>query len=386
MVSFLINNLRVLHDHAILFTLLITLTYSCSDLQSDNTGWGERSGFVTTIDVQKSDRFLFMDSLFNDYNIIKLADIEKGVIGNIDQVIISDTTIIVLDAFLSKSIFIFHTDGRFIRKLGQTGSGPGEYVKPISIDLDQDTLYVYDSGNGRIHKYLLDGEFVGYGPNARDIQIIPSAVSHIDEKYIFFSPYGDGLSNENYLLNIINYDSKLIYSDVPSKDINNLRINFGKSIYKNGDEIFFCQLLNDSLYSLNTKTLEISTPYVLNFKNDLLTALEFRTLSSNKSMGIITELMNVNKTIGIVKVYSNNQYHWLQYLLKGNLVNLVIDRSTNKARVFDYLAQAGNNSFSLSSPIGSLEDNFIFYNSSEVLESTFDLNNTGSGYLILAKK
>lgn len=55
----------------------------------------------------------------------------------------------------------FTSDGQFITKWGEEGSGPGQFDYPNGIAVDNlGNVYVADFGNGRIQKFTLDGTYL----------------------------------------------------------------------------------------------------------------------------------------------------------------------------------------------------------------------------------
>lgn len=58
---------------------------------------------------------------------------------------------------------VFSESGKFIRKIGRSGQGPGEIntVFQITIDSQNGILFCNDQGNGRISSFDINGEFKG---------------------------------------------------------------------------------------------------------------------------------------------------------------------------------------------------------------------------------
>lgn len=59
-------------------------------------------------------------------------------------------------------IQVFDRTGRFVRRFGEAGSGPGRFRNPrcVHVDTPTQSVYVTDYDNGRIQKFDLSGRFV----------------------------------------------------------------------------------------------------------------------------------------------------------------------------------------------------------------------------------
>ncbi len=93
---------------------------------------------------------------FKQLRLIGDDDTENYMFFVIDSAIIGpNKSLYVVDR---KGLFIsqYSWDGKFIRKKGQKGVGPGDYVRPTSLQYYQDHLYVMDFYNGRFAKISLD--------------------------------------------------------------------------------------------------------------------------------------------------------------------------------------------------------------------------------------
>jgi hypothetical protein len=61
---------------------------------------------------------------------------EDCMIGMIHELQVFDGCIYILDRAITKSLFVFDMEGRFIKKIGCFGNGPGEFIQPVDITLD----------------------------------------------------------------------------------------------------------------------------------------------------------------------------------------------------------------------------------------------------------
>lgn len=67
---------------------------------------------------------------------------------------------IIADGWQSVGVYVFGSDGQFIRELGSKGQGPGEYANPVSVEISRDgDIWVADYGNNRINIYTKDYVF-----------------------------------------------------------------------------------------------------------------------------------------------------------------------------------------------------------------------------------
>ena len=64
----------------------------------------------------------------------------------------------------SKEVKVFDSMGAFLRRIGRTGAGPGEFADPYSLAWLGDTLALLDPGNSRIGLFGPDEKWIGQLP------------------------------------------------------------------------------------------------------------------------------------------------------------------------------------------------------------------------------
>jgi len=115
-----------------------------------------------TIDLDgKQEAYVPFSAYFKNAKSIILETNKDCLIGVISELQVFDGHIYILDAHIAKSLYVFDLEGRFIRKIGGLGRGPGEYVllKDFTIDIENRFIYISDQG-AFVHKYQLDGTYV----------------------------------------------------------------------------------------------------------------------------------------------------------------------------------------------------------------------------------
>ena len=111
--------------------------------------------FVVDIDNTPKEKALYLSDYFKNVQSIALEDVENGLIGKISKLIVLNESIFILDSSIAHCLFVFNREGKFIRKIGRIGKGPGEYsnLSDFTIDLDHNIIYVLDSHIQKINHY-----------------------------------------------------------------------------------------------------------------------------------------------------------------------------------------------------------------------------------------
>lgn len=139
-------NLKGIFFAGIIF-LVLAVSFNCSTAN-------EEIGKVKI----KAEEVLFSkwEEIFDQHDVIPLRsdqpDFELFSIGRVS--INSRGEYFILDGKVRK-IMQFDSSGKFIRYIGRTGEGPGEYVLPGMLTNNKDDdLYLYDIGKRRINRYI----------------------------------------------------------------------------------------------------------------------------------------------------------------------------------------------------------------------------------------
>ena len=95
---------------------------------------------------------------------VKLQTTSESLIGDIDKILFGRDRIIIIEKLQRKSALLFTNDGKFIRKIGKEGNGPGEYVnlRDIAIDFDNGMIVLMDDFGRKILYFDLDGNYLYY--------------------------------------------------------------------------------------------------------------------------------------------------------------------------------------------------------------------------------
>ena len=144
------------------FWLLCFAIFSvgCNNNKTQGVSISENS---TVIDIEKAikEQSMLMSEFFSSVKTIILETDNHILLGKINGIQVHNDLIFLLDTQQDIGISIFNKDGKFIRKIGKKGNGPGEYltISDFTIDRENDAVYLMDCDLNKIHKYKITGEF-----------------------------------------------------------------------------------------------------------------------------------------------------------------------------------------------------------------------------------
>jgi hypothetical protein len=202
------------------------------------------------------DSKLVIDSVFNlsklgrFSNFIPLETNENSIISGISKIYFVDNHIYILDREGRKGVFIFERNGKFIRKIGRIGGGPGEYVSIDDFTIDKNNLTIYLLTNREnILLYNIDGKYI------RSFKIDFYA-SKIEYNSSFNKIYFVGDDSGDNLI-IADLNGKKIKGFFSNKDFGqHIRILINP--FNNLDTIvLYRRFLDDNIYALKDDSLHI---------------------------------------------------------------------------------------------------------------------------------
>ena len=179
----------------------------------------EETDLITIpVDIYQ-DNPLPLSEISENIKAIELETTDECLIGEgVRRVLISDDHVIILDQprMGNPNIFLFNGSGKFIRRIGQAGQGPGEYGNYISdIVADFEDKEIYVQSYKKLIKYDFEGNFI------KEINIILEYLNFTKNRLTAINPTVVSGDVANLKTNIILYeinnnlqivDSMLIFS------------------------------------------------------------------------------------------------------------------------------------------------------------------------------
>jgi len=245
----------------------------------------------------------------------------------------------------NNSLFVFDKQGNFIRKIGEKGNGPGEYLNAQTMEIYNDTLFFYDNQGGKIIYYDLLGNYLS------ELSVPNHSMYAFGRVNNLWVSYSNSPSPE--MLNTIRkntVDGKLTQSDLESCNdlyaihlftptistytssrfhIRNL-INWEQisPFYSFNNSLIFTHGFNDTIYTITEK--EISPRYYIDFGKYKVPeeACEKNPLDfANKYMRDADE-----DYAGILDcIYENNQYVGFSFWSQDSCHSAIYSKKMNKS-------------------------------------------------------
>lgn len=242
--------------------LVASFLFSCA---SERHLLMQTDAYVMNVD-NVSSKELKYSGIFKSVKAIILEN-DKVLIGKIDRMQPYQDNLFVLDTDIAKGLYVFNKEGKFIRKIGNRGSAPGEYAScdDFTINTFSDEALIYDSYHHKIYTYdILSGQFKGSIDMDKGVYFTRMVFNggYLYTTNIFFTP---GIDKEPfYLLNQMDLKTgKPINQWLNAEQYNKGWLDklLQKSVFYNvgKDKSLFAYGLMDSIFCIEKGTIY---PYV----------------------------------------------------------------------------------------------------------------------------
>lgn len=131
-----------------ILALLLGVFVSCI-----NRGNGVDDDTCLTLNL---DELSDMAPTIKDLLYLPLETNDSCLIADVDKILFMHNRFYIFDK-QEKTVYIFDDNGKFVHKIRAIGNGPGEYIAPSDIDIDEEgNVYIADNPRKTIIKYPLD--------------------------------------------------------------------------------------------------------------------------------------------------------------------------------------------------------------------------------------
>ena len=118
---------------------------------------------VIDLDLPKNTQKINTSSIFKKVEAIILETKKEALVGPFYMFYVFENYVFIMNQFqANKDFLVFNREGKFIRKIGGLGQGPGEYTWLFDFTIDSDNRIIYLLCGLVINKYKIDdGTFIG---------------------------------------------------------------------------------------------------------------------------------------------------------------------------------------------------------------------------------
>ena len=150
---------------------------------SDNSGIE-----VIKLDPDNAATFMKFSDIFSKIEFLPLETNEKCLIGEISNLLIYEDYIFIADDEITKSVFVFGTDGSFKYKIAGQGRGPNEYLNLGNMYIEEETRSLVLSCDEDCLFYNIDdGTFI----ERRSGKIDYDSIEYVSKDvYAYYISYG----------------------------------------------------------------------------------------------------------------------------------------------------------------------------------------------------
>ena len=287
--------------------------------------------FVVDFDKTEVRDTLSLSFFFKSAVCVRLDDEnDKSLIGSIDKLVVFNEKLYVLDGQIAKGLFVFDWDGRFIRKIGSLGQGPGEYINIRDFTLNTDNNEIIILDNHKILFFNFDGNFLKSFFIVKENNLILTFQYYNGLLYSCVFPLSEKKEND-YLLQSINKDdgsvvSRFLKTDEHNKGFNGAFKGADYFIPKLDPPYLFRHMFMDTIFSITEKGL---SPYIALKSKDFVTEKDI-VISRNKSplsvIEFVTGLKNKNRIYRIFNFFETDDYFHFRYTRGAESKSIIFNR------------------------------------------------------------
>jgi len=307
----------------ILFFILSVLLVGCYKKEEKHSS----KGHIKIIDINngiENSIKMNLSSIAKDIENIKLENTEKSIVGNIINIVIGEKYIVITDHL--DNIKVFSRNGKFIRKIGQKGRGPNEYLSTSKIQISEkyNEIFLYDGGSARILIYdILSGKC---RKAKKTIYYPDNFILYKDSLLCFlYSAASFKYTKNNH--HLILFDRKLkrkrflMERKYTEKFLSSIDYGF-TNMYIKDDDVMFWESDLDTVYLFNVRK-KVIYPYML-FKYDKFKKVLSKDSFNPRKMGQGTFLLD--------NFFETNNYIFVEGIFSGKYSkNIVYNKKTKKS-------------------------------------------------------
>ncbi len=304
-----------------------------------NRSFGQDTYTLDMESILNKRSFLSIENNYIDkIEYLPLQTNESCLIGNGATYTLTETYIVVID---TENCFLFdRSTGKFIRKIGNKGRGPGEYFNTNGFLQIEDQLIYFTGNNGELLQYNLNGDFIKTISipeinNDFNSPSIPTKYSYLDKLIIAY--FGNILGTEEKLISISNQDGNIIrlipnHNQVEKKSSMSFSLEEAQ-FYHINNELYFKEDYSDTIFKVSKTGIK---PHLIIALGKYRPPYESKWYSANDNEDITGKLvytrkLRESKNLLLFEFEFNNKNY--QAIYNKNVEQLYIDEKQEEIEV-----------------------------------------------------
>lgn len=244
-----------------------------------------------------------LSDIYEPLEMIPLETNENVVIQKVDKVEMVENKVYILDKDGAKTLFEFTRKGKFRRKIGRIGKGPGEYISPLDFDVSKETIRIltynkmilYDTAGIYLrdeHLRFVARDFAAidenydayYGSAKENRIIIANKSGHRKNSYFPYSVRNRIVTSFELQKNARGVIFNIPFCDTIYLTDNSVKpycyIDFGKYAFKYQDflKVPAVQRMNVAQYVIDHNNIHVFRGYFSETKNTYITTFGFNKI------------------------------------------------------------------------------------------------------------
>ncbi len=294
----------------------------------------------------------FNSDLF-DISFVKLETNKDCLLGGISQCIKTSTGFILLDNMVSKSVYLFSNEGKFIKRIGKQGNGPSEYIHPFSISIDsiQERLSVIDLSSQKILFYhLSDFRFL----SERKLPFLRTEMESLSPNCYCWSNFIHSEVSDAHLF-ITDSTFRVTKHYLPISFSSAYSLGTNRKLRRQNGEITFYLTYKPEVYRL--KNDSVQCVYKFNFNGNKMASIDYLNDNAANNQNYIPKLLD-SPYVAFYNFHETKYSICVPYYLNKKMFFGFYDKENQKSYCFSQEEiQKGLKVGAFSAPISVINNN-----------------------------
>lgn len=321
--------MRFIH---VLALFLFSIFISCKEHMVNPSV--DKAKYQIDVDGLKKEDYIPISSYFTSVRPIVLETSESCLIKSIDAVQTTDDYIFILDRSYRR-LYCFDKIGKFVRKIGELGTGPEEFISISDFAIDGEFIYILDRHGFKISSYTLSGEYI----SSIDLKSIEGNAGHMQTMgefiYLDFQPDEITVDAETPLLIKIDKVSGEVVNKYLSANQYNLGFQLiifkrGSYFYSNSTELYYAPIYSNTVFSLSNDI----EPYFQINRENVLQKSDLKELDLSNP-NVIVEIDAFNKLKSILNFFEIGDYIICEYNDGYGFDLMMYSKKDNSASLYE---------------------------------------------------